>query len=78
MNPKYQKRVIQVCRRYYNAMKTYGEPPKELTLKDYDIINEVCDLIRDKYKKRLPDHLSTREAEYLEIFTPELYKLARY
>lgn len=34
MNPNYKKRVIQTCRRYYNAMKTYGEPPKEFTNKD--------------------------------------------
>ena len=26
MNPNYKKRVIQTCRRYYNAIKTYGEP----------------------------------------------------
>ncbi|NBP13820.1 hypothetical protein EBU95_05385 [bacterium] len=78
MNPKYKKRVIHVCRRYYNAMKTYGEPPNEFTRSDYDIIDEVCDLIRNKFKKRLPDDLSTQQAKYLEIFTPELYSSARY
>jgi hypothetical protein len=59
-------------------MKTYGEPPKEFTRLEYDIVDEVCDLIRQKYKKQLPEDLTTKEAEYLEVFTPELLSLARY
>ena len=50
MNEKNKKQVIQTCRRYYNAMKTYGEPPKEFTNKEYDVIDNICDLIRNKYK----------------------------
>lgn len=78
MNENYKKRVVQTCRRYYNAMKTYGEPPKEFTIKDYDIIDNICDLIRNKYRKRLLDNLDEKELEYLEIFTPELLKFAKY
>jgi hypothetical protein len=78
MNPNYKKRVIQTCRRYYNAMRTYGEPPSSFTNKDYDIVNNICDLIRHKYKKQLPDYLSKKELEYLEIFTPELLPFAKY
>ena len=78
MNPNYKKRAIQTCRRYYNAMKTYGEPPTYFTNKDYDIVNNICDLIRNKYKKRLTDYISDKEVEYLEIFTPELLQFAKY
>lgn len=78
MNSNYKKRVIQTCRRYYNAMKTYGEPPLQFTNKDYEIVNDICDLIRNKYKKRLTDYISDKELEYLEIFTPELLPFAKY
>jgi hypothetical protein len=77
-NPKYKKRIIETCRRYYNTMKTYGEPPQNFTSKDYDIVDNICDLIRQKYKKRLIDNLDDKEKEYLEIFTPELLPFAKY
>ena len=78
MNPKYKKHVIEVCRRYYHTMKTYGEPPEKFNLQDFKIVDDVCELIRNKYKKHLTEDLSEKEKSYLEIFTPELLPFAKY
>ena len=77
-NPKYKKHIIETCRRYYNTMKTYGEPPQYFTSKEYDIVDNICDLIRQKYKKRLIENLDDKEKKYLEIFTPELIRFVNY
>ena len=77
-SPKNKKHVVEICRRYYNTMKTYGEPPKDFKLKDYEIVDNVCDLIRQKYKKTLFDDLNEQEKKYIEVFTPELLRFAKY
>ena len=78
MEPERKKYIVKTCRRYYNAMKTYGEPPKQFTNNDFKIVDEVCDLIRDKYKKTLREGLTNKQKDYLEIFTPELLIHAKY
>lgn len=78
MNPKYKKHVVETCRRYYHTMRTYGKPPENFTLRDYKIVDDICELIRDKYKNRLVENLSEQEQKYLDIFTPELLSHAKY
>lgn len=73
-----QKKIAAVCRRYFNSMRTYGEPPTSFTLRDYAIVDSVCDLIRNKYKQRLTEDLTDDEKEILRVFSPELAKFARY
>jgi len=59
-------------------MRTYGEPPEYFKLKDYEIVDNICELIRDKYRGSLAEPLTPKEKMYLEIFTPELLKSSRY
>lgn len=69
------KKVIDVCTRYYNSMNVKGEPPKSFKKKDYDIVDTICELCKDKYKNQLVENLTDTQKKYLDIFYPELSKV---
>jgi hypothetical protein len=72
---KNKQKVIGVCTKYYNSMNSKGEPPTYFTKKDYDIVDTICELCKDKYKNQLVENLTDTEKKYLDVFCPELSKV---
>lgn len=73
-----KNRVIKVCKDYYRSMRSHGEPPDQFTTSDFEIVDNVCELIRDKYRNVLPDNMDKSEKKILNVFTPDLLIFAKY